>query len=70
MGQSLEAHQQRVVDELEELSAKITALDAFIRTNPIYEALPHEERWDLTAQLRWMRGYADSLMRRIHRWSA
>lgn len=59
-------HQQRVVEELEELSDKSQKLSVFI-TGDIFAGLPEEEKKDLAEQLETMEKYADILERRIDR---
>lgn len=58
-------HQQRVVDELAELTVKTDALRAFISSNPIFEGLDSSEQGRLRAQLVLMKGYGDILAERI-----
>lgn len=59
-------HQQRVVEELEELSSKSQKLSVFI-TGDIFAGLQEEEKKDLVEQLETMEKYADILERRIDR---
>ena len=54
----------RMAAELVELLAKISRLEAF-RGTPEYRALTREERDRLTAQLLFMRGYAEMLRQRL-----
>ena len=59
-------HQQRVIDELEELSNKSQKLSIFI-IGELFIGLPDEEKKDLVEQLETMEKYADILERRIDR---
>lgn len=59
-------HQQRVVEELEELSDKVQKLSVFI-TGEIFSKLSEDEKKDLVEQLETMETYADILERRINR---
>lgn len=59
-------HQQRVVEELEDLSGKSQKLSVFI-TGDIFAGLPEDEKKDLVEQLETMEKYADILERRIDR---
>ena len=63
----LEPHQQRVVDEKNELQKKHDALSDFILENPIFTKLPEEEQRDLEKQFSIMGQYIDVLNRRISR---
>jgi len=67
---SLQPHQQRVIDERDELQVRADALERFILGNPIYPTLPTEERRDLSEQLVHMRAYLGILNQRIKRFSA
>ena len=60
-------HQQRVVDEANELREKFSKLDAFILDNPIYQELEKEEQKDLKLQRTHMEQYILVLERRISR---
>ena len=60
-------HQQRVVDEKNELDAKVVNLLEFISNNPIYGTLDPKEQADLYMQLQQMMHYSDTLSRRIQR---
>jgi len=65
---AIEAHQLRVIQEKEELDAKIGKLAAFIgldKTGEIFAALPIAERVRLYEQLIVMRRYSEILGRRI-----
>lgn len=62
-------HQQRVVDEKNELDAKVVNLLEFISNNPIYGTLDPKEQADLYMQLQQMMHYSDTLSRRIQRFT-
>ena len=62
-----EPHQQRVVDEKNELSEKATKLNLFIGQNPLFENLIEEEQEDMKIQLDVMYQYIEVLERRINR---
>lgn len=67
MDKQLQPHQQRVVDEFNELKDKTSKLGAFILDNPIYLNLPSEEQKDMQTQYDAMCTYYDALERRISR---
>ena len=60
-------HQQRVVDEANELKDKFSKLGAFILDNPIYKSLEEDEQQDLAEQYNVMENYIVILERRISR---
>lgn len=60
-------HQQRVVDERNELQDKFSKLGTFILDNPIFKTLETEEQIDLKSQYDVMGKYLDILERRISR---
>lgn len=60
-------HQQRVVDEKNELFDKIQKLENFIEVSPIYKNLSLIEMEDLNDQMRFMKNYLNILKRRINR---
>lgn len=60
-------HQQRVVDEKNDLDAKVVSLLEFISNNAIYSTLEPKEQADLYMQLQQMMHYSDTLSRRIQR---
>jgi len=60
-------HQQRVVDEKNELQDKFSKLGSFILDNPIFKSLETEEQIDLKSQYDVMGKYLDILQRRISR---
>ena len=64
---TMQAHQQRVVDEKKELDDKLGKLLAFIDAGkgPTFSTLVTEERERLTTQARIMREYSDILADRI-----
>ena len=57
-------HQQRVVDEKNELDEKLTKLVAFF-SNPLWATLPSDEQARLSRQSEVMREYSDILGERI-----
>jgi hypothetical protein len=60
-------HQQRVVDEANELRDKFKKLATFILVDPIYQTLEDDEKNDLAYQLDLMESYLVVLERRIER---
>jgi hypothetical protein len=60
-------HQQRVVDEANELRDKFSKLGVFILDNPIYQGLEQDEKQDLADQYDVMEKYLAILERRISR---
>lgn len=58
-------HQQRVVDEKDELGIKFSALVHFIASNPVFDGLDHAEQGRLRDQRDAMRSYYDILCARI-----
>ena len=58
-------HQQRVVDEKNELEDKFSKLGAFVLDNPIYMSLEDDDKQDLTEQYDAMEKYLIILERRI-----
>lgn len=68
-GDGLPAHQQRVVQEQEELDEKREKLTAFYST-PIFHGLPESEQTRLLRQGVVMRDYSDILGERIKTFSA
>jgi hypothetical protein len=65
----LAPHQQRVVQERDELNEKIVKLSAFVYDSPIYRALPQIDRDHLVGQKAAMVLYKDYLDRRIARFN-
>lgn len=61
---TLQPHQQRVVDEKNELSDKLSKLYAFFQ-GPIFPTLSEAEQSRLRNQARFMDGYAAVLEERI-----
>lgn len=57
-------HQQRVIDEREQLQERLTKLLAFFQT-PAFAALDSAERVRMPVQARYMRGYSAVLAERI-----
>lgn len=62
---NMQPHQQRVVDEKKELDDKLNKLKAFIEANPIFKALPEDERGRLGRQFDVMAEYSSILSQRI-----
>ncbi|WVX92073.1 hypothetical protein [Aeromonas phage phiA014S] len=60
-------HIKRLFVEQEELNTKVCALNTFINSNPIYDTLPAEERYDLNRQLGAMGDYLHILTQRLKR---
>jgi hypothetical protein len=67
---TMQAHQQRVIEEKTELDAKREKLDQFIQTSIAFPTLPGVERERLREQLRVMGEYSDILDQRIAAFSA
>lgn len=61
----LAPHVQRMCDELGDLETKVTALDAFIESNPVYPTLSETEQHLLCAQTCAMSTYINILKLRI-----
>jgi len=59
-------HQQRVIEEANELADKIVKLTYFISDNPIFKTLSDEEQFRMTKQLVFMDAYFDVLKERIN----
>lgn len=57
-------HQQRVVQERDELLEKVTKLHAFFSTE-LFSTLPHDEQFRLNTQFQFMQGYLSVLEERI-----
>ena len=62
-------HEQRVIDEHQELHEKLSRLSVFLNTDTCM-TLPFEERSLLARQLRIMTEYAEVLADRINRFMA
>jgi hypothetical protein len=62
--QSLEPHQQRMIDEHSELSQRLSDLRRFF-DNPYFKDLPEAERVRMKAQELFMTGYENILSQRI-----
>lgn len=58
-------HEQRVIAERDELAVRISALEDFVNSSPIYTTLPSKDRQLLTKQLEAMRAYLFVLDARI-----
>ena len=63
----LQPHQQRVVEEKNELDSKIKSLQNFIEMNDTFKAFIEEEKNDMREQLKFMQFYSLALQRRINR---
>ena len=64
---TIQPHQQRVIDEYTELQERTSKLGAFILDNPIYKSLQEDEQKDMKIQYDAMCVYCDTLERRIKR---
>ena len=62
---SLPPHQQRVLDEKQDLDLRITKLDEFIQRNQLFQGLQISERDRLEIQLDLMRDLSEILGERI-----
>lgn len=65
VGCTVPAHQQRVLDEKQDLDLRITKLDEFIQRNQLFQGLPISERDRLEIQLDLMRDLSEILGERI-----
>lgn len=63
---SLKPYQQRVVEELRELEAKVHKLACFVHSNPFWD-LPDEDQLLLQEQLKAMNEYEHILRLRVQR---
>ena len=61
----LQPHEQRVVDEQTELQDKVSKLEAFIVSSPIYQKLDATQQGLLSAQLGAMKAYLEILQLRV-----
>jgi len=61
----MQPHQQRVVDELNELADKSTKLADFIKSSSIFPGLDNAQQGLLKAQLGAMQAYSEILALRI-----
>ncbi|EEJ7233427.1 hypothetical protein S483_001319 [Salmonella enterica subsp. salamae] len=61
----LQPHQQRVVDEANDLADKFTKLVAFIGSSSVYQSLESTEQTLLRGQVGAMRAYLEILNLRI-----
>lgn len=64
--EQLQPHEQRVVDERNELIEKITKLHAFFTTE-VFAHLQDEDQNLLEEQVQLMMNYSDVLLKRINR---
>jgi len=68
-------HQQRVIDERDQLAERLDKLRAFIEANPkngtvsLFRSLDEQERNDLQSQANYMTMYLSVLYRRIARFT-
>lgn len=58
-------HEQRVIDEMQELNGKIDKLEQFIAAKHIFNKISQDERDRLRKQLGFMVGYSMTLTDRI-----
>jgi hypothetical protein len=65
-GKEYEPHQIRVLNELDELKSKVTALENFIKTGFFEDRLDSEEQQRLKQQLIVMQTYQSILIQRIN----
>ena len=65
---ALEPHQQRVVNERDELNTKLVALKGFIKGSQVFGSLPDDEQSRLKRQAEVMTEYSDILQERINAW--
>jgi len=64
----LQPHQQRVVDEHNELHDRIGKLGLFIAQNPVFKTLPVAEQERLQQQRNAMELYRHILRQRVDAW--
>jgi hypothetical protein len=64
----LEPHQQRVMQEMDELDVKLRDLQNFIRLNPMFKGLGKEEQALLCTQSDLMNDYSNVLYKRLKLW--
>ncbi len=65
----MKPHEQRVVDEQKELSEKLTKLQVFIASSPIFKELDERDQELLEEQQLAMLDYQEILDERISRFS-
>lgn len=58
-------HQQRVVEEFDQLDERLEKLEAFIKASPVFATLTPDERARLQWQRYYMGGYRQILCERI-----
>ena len=63
-------HQQRVIDEKNELDDKATKLSQFIGTNPTFKTIDAEEQERMKEQCEIMWQYSEILAKRIAAFTA
>lgn len=66
-GSAIPPHIQRMIKEREELKDKLTKLDKFINSNPLFTTLPNDEQDDMKHQLTYMYQYLGCLVKRLER---
>lgn len=66
-GSAIPPHIQRMIKEREELKDKLTKLDKFINSNPLFTTLPNNEQDDMKHQLTYMYQYLGCLVKRLER---
>ncbi len=59
-------HQQRVIDEANDLGDKIVKLTTFVSENPLFKTLSDDEQFRMTKQLVFMDAYFEVLKERIN----
>lgn len=67
---ALQPHQQRVVNERDELNTKLAALKGFIKGSQVFFSLQEDEQSRLKRQSEVMTEYSDILQDRINAWAA
>lgn len=60
-------HEQRMIEELKELSERAASLQVFINTNPLAKKLPSEDLDIMCVQLDAMKAYQTALEFRINK---
>lgn len=63
----MEAYQERMLAELEELTERRKKLFEFISENPLFGSLTEDEQNDMREQWMHMKGYEAALKRRCDR---
>lgn len=60
----MESHQQRVIEEKEQLDGRLASLNTFLSVGDV-QGLPHDERVRMTRQAEIMTSYSNVLGERI-----